>query len=120
VVSSEAQTSGLPEQRRPGVDGGSSSQWHTIGYAHLEAEVLFYNKLRCKVDIIAPTGLYAAVNQESYNSIIILRDLKDEGELPLCWPSCSYQRAVTFCDKTTKATRSMVEDRSSLVASRPR
>jgi hypothetical protein len=74
------------------VDGGTSSQWHTVRHAHLEAEVLFYNKLRSKVDIIAPTGLYAAVNQESYNSIIILRDLKDEGGLPRCWISPSHQR----------------------------
>jgi hypothetical protein len=45
----------------------------------LSPEVLFYNKLRSKVDIEAPIGIYAKVDQQSYNSIVILRDLKDDG-----------------------------------------
>jgi len=60
-------------------------------------ETNFYNKVRSRIQIEAPVGLWAAVDPESYASLIMLQDLGD---------------SVTFCDERTRmdwdrATRQM-------------
>ena len=51
---------------------------YQLGYnGFAEAEVLFYQYFRPQLDIEAPRCLFAKFNQQTYNSIIIMRDMAD-------------------------------------------
>jgi hypothetical protein len=65
------------------------------------SEVTFYNKVRPILDIEAPVALYAAYDPHSFNSIIVLRDLRPAAE---------------FFDHHTPMTREDVEAQIRLMA----
>lgn len=60
--------------------------------AQIEAD--FYNKVRTRLDIEAPVGIYARFDEESFASLIMLQDLADRAE---------------FCDDLTVMTRDRAE-----------
>ena len=67
----------------------------------VQAEVNFYNVVRPILDVIAPTAFYARFDPETLNSIIILRDLKDE---------------VDFCQLDTDLTLEQARSQMRLLA----
>jgi hypothetical protein len=65
-------------------------------------EAIFYNYIRPELDIEAPVGYFAAVDQESFNSIIMLNDIS---------------KSVTeFCSHRTRMTRERAESQMRLLA----
>jgi len=70
--------------------------------AAAKSEVLFYNEIRPKLEKIeAPTAYFAALDDTSYRSIVVLGDLAPE---------------VTFCRHDTKITLERVQSQLSLLA----
>jgi len=67
----------------------------------VQAEVNFYNGVRPILDVIAPTAFFARFDPESLNSIIILRDLRDE---------------VDFCQLDTDLTLEQAQSQMRLLA----
>jgi len=57
-------------------------------------EANFYNLVRDRIEMEAPTGLYASFDEDNFASLIMLRDLRDE---------------ATFCDDRTEVTRELAE-----------
>lgn len=55
----------------------------------IEAEVTFFDKVRERLDLIAPDCVHAAFNPDSLNSIVILRDMEGEVEF------CNYDTPLT-------------------------
>ncbi|MGE0487105.1 MAG: phosphotransferase [Gammaproteobacteria bacterium] len=55
----------------------------------IEAEVTFFDKVRDRLDIIAPDCLHAAFDPASLNSIVVLRDMAGEVEF------CNYDTPLT-------------------------
>jgi len=55
----------------------------------IEAEVSFFNRVRPRLDIVAPDCLHANFDPESLNSIIVMRDIGAEVDF------CNYDAPVT-------------------------
>jgi hypothetical protein len=72
-----------------------------LSFGGIDSEVNFFNNLRQLVDIEAPVSLHAALDPESFNSIIVLRDLSDK---------------VTFCGSKTYVTQEMLYDQLQILA----
>jgi Ecdysteroid kinase-like family len=66
-----------------------------------ECESTFYNKVRPLLDIEAPVGLFANVNTESLNSILIMKDMAG---------------SVQFCDEKTPMSLERVRSQLELLA----
>ena len=66
-----------------------------------EAEVTFYNHVRPLLDIEAPKGIFANIDRESLNSIVILEDMRGYAE---------------FCDEGTQITLPRAESQMRLLA----
>jgi hypothetical protein len=67
-----------------------------------QAEVNFYNYVRPFVDIEAPRAVFADMDTNTFNSIVILEDLSDS--------------VSEFCTQRTVVTRARVEDQLALLA----
>lgn len=67
----------------------------------IEGETIFYNRIRPLLDIEAPVGLFANVNVESLNSILIMKDMSGQ---------------VEFCDHRTPISRQQAERQVELLA----
>jgi hypothetical protein len=67
----------------------------------VQAEVNFYNLVRPKLAVNAPEPLFARYDPRTLNSIIILRDLRDE---------------VEFCKIDTRLTKELVQSQMRLLA----
>jgi phosphotransferase family enzyme len=65
------------------------------------SEVTFYNRIRSLINIDTPVSYYAAYDPESWNSMIVLRDIGDE---------------VDFCSHDTQMDRPSVESQLALLA----
>lgn len=66
-----------------------------------EAESIFYNTIRPTLDIEAPVGLFAKVNTESLNSILIMQDMGGQ---------------VEFCDHKTPMSLARARSQMALLA----
>jgi thiamine kinase-like enzyme len=66
-----------------------------------EAEVTFYNHVRALLDIEAPKGIFANIDRESLNSIVILEDMQGYAE---------------FCDDRTEITLARGKSQMRLLA----
>lgn len=66
-----------------------------------EAEVTFYNHVRPLLDIEAPKGIFANIDRESLNSIVILEDMKG---------------CAAFCDERTEITLARARSQMRLLA----
>lgn len=66
-----------------------------------EAEVNFYNNIRPALDIEAPKAIFAGVDTQSFNSIIMLENLSS---------------SVRFGDYDTQITRSLAESQMQMIA----
>jgi hypothetical protein len=67
-----------------------------------EAEVNFYNHVRSLLDIEAPPGLFARVDLNTCNSIVIMRNIDDE--------------VTEWCNHLTEVDRTRVESQLRLLA----
>lgn len=65
------------------------------------SEVLFYRDVRNKLDIEAPRGYHAHLNEKTFNSIIMLHDLSAE--------------VSGFCDHTTVLTKEQAQSQMRLL-----
>jgi hypothetical protein len=65
------------------------------------SEVTFYNRIRSLINIDTPVSYYAAYDAESWNSIVMLRDIGDE---------------VDFCSHETQMDQAAVESQLALLA----
>lgn len=68
--------------------------------ANIEAR--YYNDIRSELDIESPVGYFAAVDQRSFNSIVMLGDISDT--------------VTEFCSHETKMTRQRAESQMRLLA----
>ncbi len=66
-----------------------------------EGESIFFNQLRPLLDIEAPVGLFANINKESLNTILIMKDIADR---------------VEFCDHRTPMSLARVRSQVALLA----
>jgi hypothetical protein len=66
-----------------------------------EAEVTFYNHVRSLLDIEAPIGIFANIDRESLNSIVILEDMRGYAD---------------FCDDKTEITLARAKSQMRLLA----
>lgn len=83
-------THGLANRMTLGLSGGA------------EAEANFYNHVRPLLDIEAPPGLFARVDHNTLNSMVIMRDISDS--------------VSEWCTHRTEVTRARIESHLTLLA----
>ena len=61
----------------------------------VHSEVTFYNRIRPLIDLEMPIAYHAAYDPQSFNSIIVLKDIGDEVEFCRHWTDITFDRAVS-------------------------
>eukprot|EP00456_Euglypha_rotunda_P091991 TRINITY_DN96817_c0_g1_i1.p2 TRINITY_DN96817_c0_g1~~TRINITY_DN96817_c0_g1_i1.p2 ORF type:complete len:208 (+),score=58.94 TRINITY_DN96817_c0_g1_i1:233-856(+) len=75
----------------------------TLGLSgSLLGETTFYNKVRPLIDVVAPEGVFATYDPDSFNSILMLKDISAEVE--------------SFCNYDTPMNQARVESQMELLA----